>query len=284
MHLQNYDTSTRYQAEVVSTERITPETTDEVREIRLEFTAADFGAGPGQCVGVIAPGSPEFGQQEHLRLYTLADMPETKGGRTRVTLCVRRCQYIDDYSGERYDGLCSNYLCDLSQGDEVTLTGPYGQVFPVPDEPGANLMLIGAGTGIAPFRGFLKQIFRGEPPFDGKVRLFHGARTGLDMLYRNSERDDLSLYYDRDTFEAIDALASRPHWSDDIDWSGAMESRASEISRLLDDVKTHVYVAGREQIAERLDEVFSRLLDSPTRWARRKAEMAAGGRWVEILY
>lgn len=284
MRLQDYDTTTQFTATVAATERITPTATDEVRELQLDIAQPGFHASPGQSLGVLAPGQQQFGQQHHFRLYTIADLPEKHNGTTRIKLCVKRCNYIDDYSGEQYAGVASNYLCDLKAGSSITMTGPYGLAFEVPEEPDANLMLIGAGTGIAPFRAFLKHLYQRQPPFTGKVRLFHGGRSGLDLLYHNKQNDDLAYYYDQDTFAAIEALSQRPHWSDDIDWSGAMKSRGAEIARLLDDAKTYIYVAGLERIRDQLDKVFASVLGSPTRWARRKAELMAGKRWVELLY
>lgn len=284
MRLMDYDTTIQFTATVVSTARITPASTDEVREISVDIDKKGFRADPGQSVGVLAPGRQDFGQQHHFRLYTVADLPEYKDGVTRVKLCVKRCNYIDDYSGEKYEGVASNYLCDLKAGDKLTMTGPYGLAFAVPEEKDANMMLIGAGTGIAPFRAFLRHLYTKKPPFEGKVRLFHGGRSGLDLLYKNEKNDDLAFYYDKSTFEAVEALSKRPHWSDDIDWSGAMKSRGNEIAKLLDDAKTYIYVAGLEAIRDQLDKVFSSVLGSATRWERRKAELMAGKRWVELVY
>jgi len=285
MRLEDYDTTDRFEATVLATERITPETSaDEVRELVLDFERAGFDADPGQSIGVLAPGQKEFGQTHHFRLYTVADLPERVDGHVQVRICVRRCSYVDEYSGEHYQGVASNYLCDLRGGDCVTLTGPYGLAFEVPQERDANLILIGMGTGIAPFRAFVKNLARAEVGFEGHVWLFHGARSGLDALYMNDEKDDLSQYFDRATFEAVAAVSKRPHWSAEIDWSGALESRGEELWRLLGEPKTYVYLAGLEAIRDKLDAVFTKIAGGEEKWARRKAELAAGGRWVELLY
>lgn len=286
MRLQDYDTSQRHHATVVSNTRITPESSaEEVRELELDLDATGLGIEPGQSIGVLAPGDPAFGQEHHFRLYTVADLPEElEGNRTRIRIAVKRCFYIDPYSGERYPGRASNYLCDRSVGDVIEIAGPYGMPFEVPAEKDANLILIGAGTGIAPFRAFVKHLYHNVPEFTGRVILFHGAHTGVDLLYRNDERDDLAQYYDRDTFEAINALAKRPGWSDAIDWEQAMDPRGAELWKMIEGPWTYVYVAGHEKILDELDQVFSRLAGSPERWERRKAELEAGRRWVELVY
>ena len=48
--------------------------------------------------------------------------------------------------------------------------------------------------------------------------------------------------------------------------------------------KTRVYLAGLEPIREQLDRVLEEIAGSTEKWARRKAEMIAGERWVELLY
>ena len=285
-HLEQYDIEARHPATVISSQRITPEASDaEVRELVLEVDRDDFSYELGQSVGVLAPGSPEFGAEHHLRLYSVADLPHRgPSGRPRITLCVRRCFYVDEYSGERYPGVASNYLCDLAPGDELTLTGPYGLAFEVPDELDANLILIGTGTGIAPFRALIKHIYRHVEGWTGRIQLFYGAKTGLELLYMNDEKDDFAQYYDSETFEAFRALSPRPHWGDPIAWEDAIAQRGAELWKLLGDVKTWVYVAGLEKMRPELDRVFAGLAGSMEKWQRRKAELMAGGRWVELLY
>jgi ferredoxin--NADP+ reductase len=285
-YLADLDTGARCSARIVSSERITsPDSEDEVREIVLDLDRTDFRYEVGQSIGVVAPGVPEFGQREHLRLYSIADLP-TKGdeGQPRLKICVRRCSYVDEYSGERYDGVASNYLCDRMPGDDISIAGPFGLPFEIPRERDANLVLIGTGTGIAPFRAFVKHLYRQGSDWTGRVWLFYGANSGLELLYMNDERDDFSQYYDQETFEAFRALSPRPSWSDPIAWDHAIGTRGDELWKMLGDPRTYVYVAGLEKMSGELDRVFSTLAGSKESWARRKAELMAGKRWVELLY
>lgn len=284
--LADYDTDTRYRASVVSSERITSEQSkDEVRELVLEIE----GDGPtfsiGQSIGVLAPGSEAFGNSHHFRLYSVAELPErAASGRSRLKIAVRRCFYIDTYSGERFKGVASNYLCDLRTGDNLTVTGPYGLAFEVPEEHDANLILIGSGTGIAPFRAFVKHIYSDIPNWKGRVWLFYGARSGLEMMYMNDLRDDFAQYYDQETFQAFKALSPRPNWADPIAWDLAIAERGDELWTMLGDPKTFVFVAGLEKMRNQLDTVFAGLAGRTEKWQRRKAELQAGGRWTELLY
>ena len=100
----------------------------------------------------------------------------------------------------------------------------------------------------------------------------------------NKRRDDFSNYYDEQTFEAFRALSPRPNWADPIAWDFAIEDRADEIWRMLDDEHTYVYVAGQKPIRDALDELFAEMAGSDGVWAKRKAGLVEDDRWVELLY
>jgi ferredoxin--NADP+ reductase len=122
---------------------------------------------------------------------------------------VRRCFYIDDANGERFPGKASNYLCNAKPGATIAVTGPYGIAFPVPSDESCKLLLVGAGTGIAPFPAFVKHIYDERKGWKGQVPLCCGAKSGMELLYMNDVKRDLGLYYDQDSFQAFEALSPR---------------------------------------------------------------------------
>lgn len=282
-HLADLGTEKQYQATVKKTQRLTPADTEEIREIVLE-APPDFACQVDQSFGVLVTAAGEFGNRYHHRLYSVADLPGKKNGKPLITLLVKRCSYVDDFSGERYRGIASNYLCDRKVGDVISLTGPYNLPFVVPQDTSANLILIGMGTGIAPFRAFVKHIYKNVQDWQGKIRLFYGARSGLELLYLNDKDGDLIQYYDQATFEAFHALSPRPHMNDPIALDTAIESRAADIVEMLSHTNTYIYVAGYEKIREMLDKAFSNILGSKEKWETRKAELIAGNKWAEIIY
>ncbi len=282
-HLADFNTEKKYKATVKKTERLTPRDTEEVREIQLEVEPG-FECQVDQSFGVLVRTSGEFGKTSHHRLYSVADLPAKENGKQLITMLVKRCSYVDDFSGELYQGVASNYLCDRKPGDEVTITGPFELPFVVPEDKNSNLILIGMGTGIAPFRAFVKNIYRNVKDWKGRIRLFYGARSGLELLYLNDKDGDLTNYYDEETFEAFHALSPRPHWSDPIALDKAIEARAAEIVEMLSQANTHIYVAGYEKIRDMLDKAFSNILGSKEKWETRKAELVAGKKWAEVIY
>jgi ferredoxin--NADP+ reductase len=286
VRLEDYPKEPRYNATILSTQRITDEGASvEVRELVLEVDHHQFDFEIGQCIGVLSEGPADFGKPLHHRLYSVADTPAPEHpGKPEVTIVVRRCSYIDDYSGETYDGISSNFLCDRASGDQLTITGPFGSPFNVPDDPNANLLMIALGTGIAPFRGVLKRIYAERGNWKGKVRLLYGAHSGLEALYMNTTRDDVATYANEPTFEAIRALSPRPDWADPIAWDQAVEERADEIRELIADENTYVFVSGLSQIRDPLDGMFARLCGSADQWPNIKAALGEQHRWVELLY
>ena len=282
-HLADFNTEKKFLATVKKTERLTPANTEEVREIVLE-AQPDFNVKVDQSFGVLVKSSGEFGNTFHHRLYSVADLPEKKNGNPLITMLVKRCSYVDDFSGELYDGVASNYLCDRRVGDEITLTGPHSLPFVVPEDKTANLILVGMGTGIAPFRAFVKHIYKNVKDWKGKVRLFYGARSGLELLYLNDKDGDLTNYYDEATFEAFHAISPRPHMNDPIALDAAIEGRAAEIVEMLNQTNTYIYVAGYDKVKGMLDKAFSKILGSKEKWETRKAELVAGKKWAEIIY
>lgn len=282
--LADYNVEKKYQAKVKDSKRLTPADTDEVREILLEVMDPKFECKVNQSFGVLVRTGGDFGKDTHHRLYTVADLPGKHNGKTLITMLVKRVSYVDDFSGEKYQGVASNYLCDRRVGDEITITGPFELPFRVPDENTANLIMIGMGTGIAPFRAFIKHIYREKGGWQGKVRLFYGARSGLELLYLNDKEGDLANYYDEETFEAFHAVSPRPHWDDPIALDTAIEERAADLLDLLSNSNTYIYVAGYEAIEETLEKSFAKILGSEEKWKNRKAELVAGKKWAELIF
>lgn len=286
MRLEDYDTSQQYKASVKQTSRITADDSkEEVRELILEIDDRAFDYKVGQSIGVLVPGRLEIGNKNLFRLYSIATPPkERKQDKPVIDICVKRCHYIDEYSGEEYDGVASNYLCDLKVGDQLTITGPYGLPFDIPKDKTANLLMIGMGTGIAPFRAFVKHIYRDAGSWEGKVYLFYGARSGLEMVYMNDKRDDFTNYYDEETFQAFKAISPRPQWNDPVALDKSLEERQQEVWDMISNEKTYVYIAGHESILTLLNKALSKMAGSVENWQKKKQQLIADKRWSEIVY
>lgn len=284
--LAAYDRQTTFNATVKESVRLTPDQyKEEVRHIILELDGAAAQFHIGQSIGVSVPGPHAFGNEDHFRLYSIAGIGESESGHGKtVSLCVRRCFYVDDYSGERYPGVASNFMCDLKPGDTLALSGPYPGPFKLPNDRTANLLMVGMGTGIAPFRAFVRHIYSEVGGWQGQVRLFYGAKTGMELLYMNDIKNDLANYYDNETFKAFEAISPRPHFDAPVALDRTIEQNADDVWQLIQDPKTYIYVAGLSKVAELMDAAMAKIAGSEDAWRRRKAELRAGERWAELIY
>jgi len=160
----------------------------------------------GQSYGVIPPGvNPKNGKPNSVRLYSIASSrygDDMTG--TTTSLCVRRATYwcpelkADDPAKK---GVCSNFLCDTKPGDEVTLTGPSGKVMLIPEkDPTVDLIMVATGTGIAPYRSFIRRLFVEKTPYGevykGLAWLFLGVANTDALLYDDEWQEVLKSYPD----------------------------------------------------------------------------------------
>ena len=272
-------------AELRETSRITPDSTDEVRHIVLRIGDPSFRYLEGQSIGVVVPGPHAFGNKYHIRRYSIANdrAVQTQDG-IELSILVRRCFYIDEFNGEEYPGVASNYLCDGKVGDKITITGPYRSPFNIPQDPNANLLMIGTGTGIAPFRAFIQHVYKQEGGWKGKVRLFYGARTGMDMLYMNEQNKDITNYYDEETFKAFSEVMSRPLSGEDEALDRSITAHAQEAWELIQQPNTYVCIAGLTKVIPSMDKVFSELVGSEQAWKDLVQKMIDEGRWSQLFY
>ena len=287
MNLREFDISKQFSPVLVSSERITePDSDAEVRHLVFEMPPNQkFEFVEGQSVAVLVPGPHEFGNRFHMRLYSIASPRCGESGRrARFSLCVRRCFYIDDVSGERYPGKASNYLCDLMPGDVVHMAGPYNSAFSMPEDHDANMLMVGVGTGIAPFRAFIRHIYEERREWTGEVRLFFGANTGMELLYRNQYNQDLGLYYDYTTFKAFETVSPRPHFDVPPDMDRLLEDNENEVWSLIRDPKTHVYVAGLVDVEHKFYKAMSKVAGSELAWRQLRDRLVNDGRYSELLY
>lgn len=286
MNLREYDISRRYPARLISTTRITPRDYEaEVRHLVLELPHGGFSYVEGQSIGVLAPGPHPFGNPYHLRLYSIASPREGENQRPgTLSICVRRCFYIDEVSGERYPGKASNFLCNARPGDTIPVTGPYGSRFQVPGDQHANLLMVGTGTGIAPFRAFIKHIFDGYKTWRGQVRLFYGAKVGMEALYMNDLNRDLGLYYDKDAYRAFEALSPRPAFDLPPEIDRAITQNSYEVWELVQHPKTYVYLAGLAGSAAQFEKAMGVAAGSAEDWEEVRDQLVNEGRFAELLY
>lgn len=114
------------------------------------------------------------------RLYSIASAQDEVGEEVHLTVGVVRF----DHHGNTYTGAASGYIgARLEEGGEVQVFIEPNPHFRLPENGDTPVIMIGAGTGIAPFRAFMQQ--RSANGDGGKNWLFFGnQRLADDFLYQ----------------------------------------------------------------------------------------------------
>lgn len=114
------------------------------------------------------------------RLYSISSSPIAHSGQIHTTVAVVRYR---SHNRER-GGVCSTLLADrLQTGERLPIYIQPNKKFRLPRQPDAPMIMIGPGTGIAPFRAFLHE--RRALGAPGRNWLFFGERSAsTDFLYR----------------------------------------------------------------------------------------------------
>eukprot|EP00978_Attheya_sp_CCMP212_P011278 scaffold27715_cov34-Attheya_sp.AAC.1 len=194
-----------FTGKVVSNKRIVgPAATEEICHIVINHNG-DFPYWEGQSWGVIPPGVRKDGKPHSICLYSIASSRygDDMTGKTG-SLCVRRVTKQGYWSPElraEKQGICSNFLCDTKAGDDVNMTGPAGKVMLMPEEdPTTDYIMVATGTGIAPYRGFIRRLFLEKTPaaevYTGEAWLFLGVANSDALLYDDEFQEAKSKYPD----------------------------------------------------------------------------------------
>jgi ferredoxin--NADP+ reductase len=283
-----YKPKAPFMAKVISTTELThADSNDEVRNIVLDVTDSGIHYIEGQSVGIIPPGERETGKAHKARLYSIASARTGDDGTsTTATICVKRVFSEDEITGTAVPGVASNYLCNLKPGESVALIGPNGRRFLLPEDDSTDLILIAVGTGIAPFRAFVRHIFLEKGFWNGRIRLFYGVKNALEALFLNDQNDDIGQYMTQETFEAFRALSRVP--SEDAE-KGYVQHKLAEHKQEVWDMicagNFVVYICGLKGMEEGVDEVFSTLAEQQElNWPSMKSKFIKNGQWNTEVY
>jgi len=242
----------------------------DVRHIILSFDGQPFPVLEGQSIGVIPPGTDESGKPHLPRLYSVSSPRDgERPNYGNVSLTVKREE----------NGICSNYLCDLSRGDRVRVTGPFGATFLMPDDPTARLLMICTGTGSAPMRAFTMRRQRTVGGKSGGMTMFFGARTPQSLPYfgpLNKVPD--SLLRKHLVFSRVPG-APKEYVQD------RMMVEQDTVADLLQDPKTHIYICGLKGMEVGVEHAFANIAESlGLQWDSLREVMREEGRYHVETY
>ncbi len=209
----------------------------------------------GQSFGVIAPGAADNGKAHKVRLYSIASPSWGEDGNGNI-LSTTPKRVLDERSPQKptddtidhslFVGVCSNYLCDLIEGQEILIAGPNGKSFLLPATPADHdYLFVATGTGIAPFRGMAMELLdHPDGPCPSQIHLVMGSPYTNDFLY-----DDLVRAYTEkhENFHYHTAISreSRPGGRRGLYVDALIDEMMDSTFRtLLENPRTLIYVCG----------------------------------------
>lgn len=161
------------------------EVIDLLHETGVKFKGAEF-------LGLLSKLQP--------RLYSISSSPKAHPGEVHLTVAAVRYQTL----GRARKGVCSTYLADRVTQDGPVSVFVQNSHFRLPGDGKVPVIMVGPGTGIAPFRAFLEE--RLATGATGRNWLFFGdQRRQSDFLYR----DELEKFIADGYLHRLDLAFSR---------------------------------------------------------------------------
>ncbi|MES2676193.1 MAG: bifunctional nitrate reductase/sulfite reductase flavoprotein subunit alpha [Pseudomonadota bacterium] len=171
------------------------------------------------------------------RLYSIAS--SAKEFANEVHLTVAAVRYERFFNGKRIrKGVSSTFLADRASGVDIPIYIQTNKYFRVPQDGKLPVIMIGPGTGVAPFRGFLQERrARGDT---GKNWLFFGEQhAATDFYYR----DELHEFQQQGVLNELSLAFSRDQ-QEKIYVQDRMREQGEKIWQWIDAEGAHFYVCG----------------------------------------
>jgi Na+-transporting NADH:ubiquinone oxidoreductase subunit F len=112
-----------------------------------------------------------------VRAYSMANYPGEQG---IIMLNIRIASPPPRAPEGTPPGKMSSFIFGAKPGDEVTISGPYGEFFI--KETDAEMIYIGGGAGMAPLRSHIYELFKNRKT-DRKVSYWYGGRSARELFY-----------------------------------------------------------------------------------------------------
>ncbi len=213
------------------------------------------------------------------RLYSIASSPSSVSGEVHLTVAAVRYRR----HGRLRKGVASTFLAErVASGSPVRIFVQPSHGFRLPTRDDAPVIMIGPGTGIAPFRAFLQE--RRARGAGGRNWLFFGDQhRASDFLYA----DELAGYERDGLLTRLDTAFSRDQ-ADRIYVQHRMRERSAELWAWLQQ-GAHLYVCGAAPMARDVDAALGAIIARQGRMAvgeakRYLAELARNHRYLRDVY
>ncbi len=174
------------------------------------------------------------------RYYSISSSPLVEERSCSITVAV--VEGAARSSHGTFAGVCTNYLRQQTEGSVIyAFVKDTKSAFRLPDDPATPILMIGPGTGLAPFRGFLQEraALKAQGQEIGKSLLFFGCRhPGQDFLYEDELRQ-----YEADGVTQLSVAFSRLDTEQKCYVQNDIYARRDEVWQLVEQGAV-IYVCG----------------------------------------
>lgn len=182
------------------------------------------------------------------RFYSISSSPDAHPGQIHITVAVV-IYNTENGKGPIHYGVCSNFLKGIKAGDHIELFVRSASSFHMPRDPSVPIILVGPGTGVAPFRGFWHHrlyMLKHKKENAGKMTLFFGCRTRALDLYADEKEAMRRAGVLSQTYLALSREPTiKKTYVQDL-----LVGVGSEVYRQVVEQKGHFYVCGDCTMAE----------------------------------
>lgn len=213
------------------------------------------------------------------RLYSISSSPSMHGD-SEVHITVGKHSF--KANGQNYFGHCSSFLAGLQPGHSLKVYVHKNHAFKLPP-PDTDVIMIGPGTGIAPFRSFLFE--RDATGAPGRNWLFFGEQHFIsDFLYQT----ELQSFYERGVLTKFNAAFSRDQ-TEKVYVQHKMMQHADELYSWLEE-GAHIYVCGtKDPMSTDVEKTLIDIISQKKKIGRPDAEAALqtlteAGRYHKDVY
>lgn len=137
-------------------------------------------------------------EDSFVRAYSMASFP-AEGKKLIFNVRIATPPFVGGKSEKIPWGVCSSYMFSLKAGEEVQLSGPYGESFMIDDDRELIFLIGGAGSSFG--RSHIMHLFHTENT-KRKVTLWYGARSLKENIYQE-EYEQLAKEHDNFTYHLV---------------------------------------------------------------------------------
>ncbi|EEC05792.1 nitric oxide synthase, putative, partial [Ixodes scapularis] len=203
------------------------------------------------------------------RFYSISSAPEAYPGQIHLTVAVVTYT-TENGSGKKHYGVCSSFLDTLNPGEEMACFVRIAPNFHLPERKNVPVVLVGPGTGIAPYRSFWQRRYCSMQGVyqEGPMTLYFGCRTSDSQLYAEEVQTMKDVGALENVFLAFSRVPGKQkHYVQD-----RLHEKAPELYRQLVKECGHLYVCGDVIMADGVNKAVREILRDQGKITEEKAE------------